>query len=406
MLAPLARARDGLLGIGILPTDRPDDRLKKSALVFVSVAISVLAVFWVATYLALGLPLAAAAPFSYQLLTVVGLAYLARTGDFRLFRVTQMLTILILPFLLQWAVGGFVNSGAVMVWAFSAPIAALVLLTPRQAVPWFLAFLGLTVVSGILEPFLAERAQPLPTWLRNVFFVLDIGLVAGVAYAVLQYFVAARGRAQAESERLLHNILPIPIADRLRNGESRIADDHPAVTVIFADVAGFTPLARRARADEVLTILDRLFTAFDALADRHGLEKIKTIGDAYMCVAGAPTARPDHAQAAADMALAMLDETSRASAELGQTLTLRVGMHTGPVAAGVIGRRKFVYDLWGDAVNVASRMETTGMPGRIHVSAEVESALRDSHVFEDRGDVEVKGLGEMRTYFLVGKRSQ
>jgi guanylate cyclase len=397
--------RRDLLAIGRRPADRPDDRLKKSALVMTSIAISVLAIFWVGMYLALGHPLAAAVPFSYQLFSVGGLVYLARGGDFRLFRITQMLAILILPFVLQWAVGGFVNSGAVMVWAFSAPVAALVLLTPRQAVLWFLAFLGLTVVSGFLDPLLAQNAVPLPTWLRLVFFVLDIGLVAGVAYAVLQFFVSAREQAQAETDRLLHNILPVSIADRLRGGEERIADDYPSVTVVFADLAGFTSMAHEISADEVISILDRAFTLFDEVAERYGLEKIKTIGDAYMAAAGAPNPRPDHVRAAADMALAMLDATAVCSREVGRPLAVRVGIATGRAIAGVIGRKKFIYDLWGDAVNQASRMETTGLPGRIQVTQAVKDALGDEYEFEERGMIDIKGIGEMKTYFLIGRHN-
>jgi adenylate cyclase len=406
MLVPLDRVRTGLLGIGALPTDRPDDRLRRGALVVTATAISFLAIFWVGTYLLLGRPLSAAIPFAYQVISVVGLVYLSRTGDFGTFKFSQTLSMLILPFLLQWTLGGFINSGAVMIWAFTALLAALVLYTARQAVWFFVAYIALTVVAGVLDPMLSATAVPLPSDLRLLLFVLDIGAVSFVAYSVLQYFVAARERAQQETDEILHNVLPESIADRLRAGETRIADDYESVTVVFADVAGFTPMARKASADEVIGILDRLFTAFDALADKYGLEKIKTIGDAYMVVSGAPQRRPDHARAAADMALAMLGETARVAQDLGRELTLRVGMHSGAAAAGVIGKRKFIYDLWGDAVNVASRMETTGVPGRIHVSEEIEAALRDSYEFEDRGAVDVKGLGEMRTFFLVGRKSK
>jgi adenylate cyclase len=405
MLVPLVRTRDRLLRIGAQPTDRPEDRVRKQALVLTSAAISILAIVWVATYLALGRPLSAAIPFTYQIISVVGLAYFARTGNFAPFRLTQVASMLVLPFVLQWSLGGFVNSGAVMVWAFASPIAALVLYSTRQAASVFAGFVALTVASGLLDPILSASAVPLPADLRLLFFVLDIGAVSIVAYAVLQYFVAARERAQQETDRVLYNILPVQIADRLRAGEQRIADDFAAVTVVFSDVAGFTPLARTTGADEVIEILDRLFSAFDSLADRYGLEKIKTIGDAYMAVAGAPEPRTDHVRAGADMALAMIDETARVGAELKRDLALRVGIHTGPAAAGVIGQRKFIYDLWGDAVNVASRMETHGVAGRIHVSEAVESALHNSYQFEERGGVDVKGLGEMRTFFLLGPKT-
>ena len=403
MLAALARVRDRLFRLSIRPGDRPDERLKKQALVLTSVTISVAALVWSAMYLWLGRPLAAAVPLTYTVASVLGLAYFARSGNFGPYRLSQISLMLVLPFLLQWSVGGFVNSGAVMVWAFTGPLAALVLYSPRRAAVFFAGFVGLTLVSGVIDPIVSASTAPLPAELRLLFFVLDLGAVAAVVYAVLQYFVAQREQAQLETDRLLHNILPVPVADRLIAGEPRIADDYAAVTVLFADVAGFTPLARQASAAEVIGLLDRVFSAFDELADRFGLEKIKTIGDAYMAVAGAPVARPDHVLAAADMALAMLNATAQVSADLGRTLEVRIGMHTGPAMAGVIGKRKFFYDVWGDAVNVASRMETFGRPGRIHVSGAIEAALRGQYRFEERGTMEIKGLGEMNTFFLLGR---
>ena len=401
MLNP-PRLRDRLMALGVRPADRPDERLRKQALVLTAVTITVLATLWTATYLLLGRPLAAALPFSYQVISVVGLAYFARTADYGTFRLSQTVAMLVLPVLLQWSLGGFVNSSAMMIWAFTSPLAALVLYGARQAVLVFGAYVALTVLSGVIDGPLAAGAAPIAAELRLLFFVLNIVGVSFVVYAVLRYFVAARERAQQETDNLLHNILPLEIADRLKAGEQRIADDHAAVSVLFADVAGFTAFARRADAAAVITLLDRVFTAFDALADRYGLEKIKTIGDAYMAVAGAPRPRPDHARAAADMALAMVDETARIAAELGHPLDVRVGIHSGSAMAGVIGRRKFAYDLWGDAVNVASRMESHGVPGRVHVSEAVEAALRGEYRFEERGVIEVKGLGQMRTFFLLG----
>jgi adenylate cyclase len=403
MLGLLRRTFDSLLRLGARPTDTREERLRKEALILIAVAISVLAVIWVGTYLILDRPLSAAVPFTYQVVSVLSLVFLARTGNFAVLRFVQIVAILVLPFALQWSLGGFINSSAVMVWAFTAPLAGLVFFGPRGAIALFAAYLGLVLISGFIDPLLAADAVPLPDSLRLTFFVLNIGGVSTVTYAVLQYFVAARERAQAEAERVLNNVLPRSIADRLRAGEQRIADDYPSVTVLFADVAGFTPLARRAGAERVIAILDNVFSRFDELATRHGLEKIKTIGDAYMAVAGAPESRADHAAAAADMALDMQIDAAAVAEEIGETLALRVGLHTGQAMAGVIGRRKFAYDLWGDAVNVASRMESTGVPGRIQVSEAVEEELRGRFRFEERGTIEVKGLGQMSTFFLLGR---
>jgi class 3 adenylate cyclase len=174
--------------------------------------------------------------------------------------------------------------------------------------------------------------------------------------------------------------------------------------VLFADLVGFTPLSASLTPAEVVTMLNGVFTAFDDLVDSAGLEKIKTIGDAYMVAAGVPTPRPDHAAAIADLALAMKAELARLRAEVDTPLEIRIGLDTGPVVAGVIGKRKFIYDLWGDAVNTASRMESHGVPGEIHVSEAAWRILRESHLLRERGVIEVKGKGPMRTFFLEGRR--
>ena len=208
---------------------------------------------------------------------------------------------------------------------------------------------------------------------------------------------------QERSEGLLLNVLPAPIAARLKQGEQVIADDFAEVTVLFADLVDFTRRSRDATPERVVQILHDLFSALDKLAERYGLEKIKTVGDAYMVVGGLPEPRPDHARAVADMALAVREEVPRHLDPAGQPLAARIGVDTGPVVAGVIGRRKFSYDLWGDTVNVASRMESTGVPGCIQVTDRVHRALGDAYRFERRGAVQVKGKGELVTWFLVGR---
>jgi class 3 adenylate cyclase len=208
------------------------------------------------------------------------------------------------------------------------------------------------------------------------------------------------------SERLLLNILPAPIATRLKQGDEVIADRFPEVTVLFADLVDFTRRSQATSPEKVVQVLDDLFTAFDRLAERLGLEKIKTIGDAYMVVGGLPEPRPDHAQAVAEMALALRDEVVRHLDPAGSPLALRIGIDSGPVVAGVIGRRKFSYDLWGDTVNTASRMESTGTAGCIQVTERAYRQLRGRYLFERRGPVQVKGKGVLVTWFLVARDGQ
>jgi class 3 adenylate cyclase len=221
--------------------------------------------------------------------------------------------------------------------------------------------------------------------------------------ASLESLTRALDAERAKAEKLLRNILPPSVAARLKENET-IADSFAEVSVLFADIVGFTELSSRATPDELVKLLNGVFSSFDALAERHGLEKIKTIGDAYMIVAGLPEPRPDHAEALANMALDMQDALAQYNAAHGTTLAIRVGINTGPVVAGVIGTKKFIYDLWGDAVNIASRMESSGLAGRVQITDATRRCLDGKLAVEERGPISVKGKGEMRTWLLVPRR--
>jgi adenylate cyclase len=215
---------------------------------------------------------------------------------------------------------------------------------------------------------------------------------------------AARAIAQAnrENERLLLNILPSPIAERLRRGERVIADRFDDATLLIADIVGFTAMSSDLAAIEVVNLLNRIFSACDELVDRHGLEKVKTIGDAYMVVGGVPTYVEDHLERVADLALDLAAAVEAMQENVPRRVALRIGIHSGPLVAGVIGAKKFIYDVWGDTVNQASRMEALSLPGRIHVTQAVRDRLQGRYEFEPRGIIDVKGKGAMPTWFLVG----
>jgi class 3 adenylate cyclase len=221
---------------------------------------------------------------------------------------------------------------------------------------------------------------------------------------LLQYFVQARDREHARSEHLLLNVLPEPVAARLKNEQGIIADACTDVTVLFADIVGFTPLSERLAAEDLVALLDRVFAHWDALAAEHAVEKIKTIGDAYMVASGIPVAREDHAESIAELALRMGPEVKHVAADNGLELEVRIGIDTGPVIAGVIGRAKFSYDLWGDTVNTASRMESHAEPGTIQVTERTYDRLRERYELAPRGTIEVKGKSPMATYLLLGPR--
>jgi guanylate cyclase len=397
--------------VGSLPSDTPEERLRKSALVLSSLLITALSFVWIGTYAALGLWLPALIPLAYQAASIVGLVVFSRTKRYDVYRACQVTLILLLPFLLQWSLGGFVPGSAVALWAFVAPLGAVVFYGPRQAVWWFLAFAGLVVVSVVVDGRLPEPAEEIPSWLVRTFFALDILGPAMTTFALLVYFVRSRDRAhrllaeeQEHSERLLLSIFPRPVAERLKVSHGIIAERSDEVSVVFADLAGFTPASQGLSAEDVVVLLDGIFSTFDEMVERHGLEKIKTIGDGYLAAAGIPTPRPDHAEAAARLALALRDALAALPGASG--LSLRVGIDSGPVVAGVIGKSKFGYDLWGDTVNTASRMQSHAPAGAIQVTERTYERLADGFDFERLEGVVVKGKGEMTTYLLLRERDE
>ncbi len=389
----MARLVERLASIGAVEGDTEDERIRKGALTISTVLVGALTPIWIVTYLALGLPLPASIPLVYLAASAISLAVFARTKRYRVFRMTQLILMLSLPFALQWSLGGFIESSGVCLWALTSPMGALVFAGTREAVPWFAAYLGLLAISTGLEPFLDPVM--VPGWVRVPFFAGTIGGVSLTAYLLLQYFVREREREHERSERLLLNVLPAPVARRLKQQERVIADRYEAATVMFADLVGFTRLAADLSPERLVEVLDEVFSAFDVLAQERGLEKIKTIGDAYMVAGGIPTPREDHREAVLDMAFEMLEVVGDRNG-----LELRIGVDTGPVVAGVIGRRKFIYDLWGDTVNIASRMESHGVRGRIQVTERVARDLDPRFRAEPRGEIDVKGKGPMPVFLL------
>ena len=276
---------------------------------------------------------------------------------------------------------------------------ARVVITGAVALAWTGGFFA-------LHPANLEAPYLVGALLFTLFVVLFTTVAGHGVYHLLRvnwYQRAALDAERARSERLLLNVLPASIASRLKNEERPIAEGYESVSVLFADMVGFTRWAEEVDPSVMVRMLDHLFSAFDLLVERHGLEKIKTIGDAYMVASGLPTRREDHAVAMAHLGLDMLDAVANAG-EDGPPLQLRIGIHSGPAVGGVIGFRKFIYDLWGDTVNLASRMESHGVPGAIQVTEATKSLIEHAFVLEPRGMVEVKGKGPTPTWFLRSRR--
>ncbi|HYY09282.1 MAG TPA: adenylate/guanylate cyclase domain-containing protein, partial [Actinomycetota bacterium] len=369
----IAGATARLARIGADPRDDDDLRQKKALLVLLAILVLPVSVAWGSLYLGFGSP-AGIVPFIYFAVSVGSLLIFARTGNFRLLLVIQLVDILVTTTVGQMMVGGFLASGGVGLWGILAPLGALVFLEVRQAVSWFGAFVVVFVVTGLLGELSFPDAD-LPFAFTTTMLALNVVGAGSVAFLLLATFANQRDAAlralraeQRRSESLLMNVLPGSIAERLKAATQSIADHFDSATILFADVVDFTPLSGRLPPAEVVGLLDQLFSLFDKMVERHGLEKIKTIGDCYMAAAGVPDPLPDHARKAALLALDMRDAVST-SAIAGQPgLELRIGIDSGPVVAGVIGTKRFLYDLWGDAVNTASRMEANGTPGEIQIT--------------------------------------
>jgi len=252
----------------------------------------------------------------------------------------------------------------------------------------------------------AEDFLPKPFDVALLRARISSGLAQKKLWEQEQYYIARLRQEQKKANDLLLNILPGPIADRLKDGEHQIADEFKDITVLFADIVNFTVLSAQASPSKVLAMLNSIFTTFDDLTDRFGLEKIKTIGDAYMVAGGLPIPRPDHVGAVAGMALEMQNAVAAYNKATGSKIAIRIGIDTGPAIAGVIGKKKFTYDVWGDTINTASRMESSCPPGRIQVTAAVFERLKDRFLFVRRGRISLKGKGNVNTYHLLGHRKR
>jgi guanylate cyclase len=319
------------------------------------------------------------------------------TGRFGWLRIPHVCVVLALPIGLALWMGGLVASGGAFVWTLLVPIAATIFGFRYRT----LYFVAAALALGAVEIFASPHGEPLSARELRWYFTANVIAFVGFLFASLQFFVSRIEQEKARAEDLLKRTLPAPIVLRLKRGE-QIADHHDAVTVVFADLVGFTPLAARLPPSEVVALLDSIFRRFDELAAEHGVEKIKTIGDSYMAVAGAPERCSDHAARAARLALAMRDHVVALAATRQMELSMRVGLNTGEVVAGVIGTQRFAYDLWGDTVNTASRMESHGKANEIQLTAATRSALGDAFRTRERGPVEVKGRGVIETYWLDG----
>ncbi|GFG74816.1 hypothetical protein MBOT_21810 [Mycobacterium botniense] len=387
--------------IGATATDTDETALQKRLAVVLCAGTIPLTALWSVIYLLVHVPLAAAVPAFYSVFTLVNTAFFAWTRNLALYRSTQLLLILILPWLVTIALGGFRQSSGVIIWAALCPVGSLLLHELRRTLLWIAGFVALLIVTALLQPHLVPGHLPdaFVTW----FFVLNLGAVITIVFGLLHYFVSRRNFFQKRSEMLLLNILPREISEALKTQPRAIAAHYEGASILFADIVGFTPMAASMTPLRLVDLLNEVFQCFDTLVDTYDLEKIKTIGDCYMVAAGVPRPRADHAQALVNLALDMRAEIGSRMFG-GRRLAFRIGIHSGPVVAGVIGRKKFAYDLWGETVNMASRMESHGESNVIQITRNTFDLVCDEFDCEAKGTIEVKGAGRVETWCVTGRK--
>ncbi len=400
--------------------DTQEVKLRKSLLIFAAAFMTFAVMFWLAIYWMMGLNFSSNVPLIYQVISVGSLVYYMKTRNFEVLRFVQLNLFLFAPFVMQWSIGSSITSSGVALWALLAPIGALVVSSWKESVPWFVAYMVLTAVSGFFDYYLGTgQTTGVPLNTIGFFFALNFAAMSAILYFLVRYFVietekiklqldeqhALLAEEQKKSERVLFNVLPSNIAERLKSNEGLIADGYADVTVMFADLVNFTQLTEQMSPEQMVGLLNTVFSGFDELSEKYGLEKIKTIGDAYMVVGGLTRERPDYAADVVNMGLDMIEFIKNHPLSAKRNLGVHIGIATGPVVAGVIGTKRFIYDLWGDTVNIASRLTDDAKQGDILTDRLTYNRLRHEYLFEPPNVLNVKGKGEMTSYRLVGRVS-
>ncbi len=388
----------------------PDDsgviRSEKNTIFMIAFSCSVAGIFWGASYaVILGWGLSAIIPFLFVLVVGSSLVISHTTKQHHYAVYAQTFSIILGTALIQWSIGGIFDSGVVLVWAAIGPLGALLFFSPKKSTPAFVLFFVVLAIMIGFDGYFTEHALGVSDTFSKVFFAMNLGVSSLLIFVFSGYFVSTAIEERSKADRLLMKVLPAEIAKTLKESDDTIAEHYESVSVLFADVVGSTPLFADLEPTEVVDWLNEVFSVLDDLVERHGLEKLRTMGDGYMVGSGVPGTREDHSRALVAFSLDMIEALKLLPPRNGKRMTFRFGINSGPVVAGVIGKSKFHYDLWGDTVNVASRMESYSEESRLHISQNTYELIKDEFDCVSRGMTDIKGKGQMQTWFVERART-
>jgi guanylate cyclase len=388
------------------PADDEEIRVQKSAIFLVASACVVAGFIWTAMYyVVFGPSLITALPMLFVIIvgSALLLSHWTRNHWFAVY--AQIICIIYVTAFIQWSVGGVFESGLVIIWAFLGPLVALMFFSLKQSIFWTLIYLSNVAITIIFNDYFASHGQVVAQNTRLFLLLMNLTFASIVVFGFAGYFVTSEKNERAKANKLLLNVLPKEIAPILKDGQKSIAERFDSASVLFADIVGSTPLFSDLEPEQAVDWLNDVFSMFDDLVEKYGLEKIRTVGDNYMVASGVPVPKPDHAIAISNLALDMIQQLGDMPARNGKRLDFRLGINSGTLVAGVIGQSKFHYDIYGDAVNIASRMESHGVAGRVQVSQATYELLKEDFELEARGRITIKGSDEMETWFLVGRKA-
>ena len=390
-----------------LPGDSETLRSQKTLLMLLMIAGGFLTFVNAAYYLSIGMTTASLISMSLAIFVLLcTLIFLAVPPLWRPLGYMVIFAIFAANMAVHIVVGGFQSGLEAAIWIMLGPIAAALLFGPRFTVISLIVYILCILIAAFLEPFAQSIAPEIMLAVRMRIAATNMILIGIFITASSLYLLRQVDYYRRRADELLHNMLPGPIAARLKISQDTIADAYEEVTVLFADMVGSTPLFSDLEPSAAVDWLNEVFTMFDQLVQKYGLEKIRTIGDNYMVAAGVPVPREDHAQAMAHFALDMQSGLEDIPARGGKKMAFRVGINSGPLVAGVIGQAKYQYDLWGDTVNLASRMESHGEAGKVHVSPSTYDLIKENFDCTSRGNIPIKGKGEMETWYVVDRMSE